>query len=77
MFGVVDGGIISGLNFESANIKTTDFDTSGNNKYCVGILAGKASGFINNVTVNGEINVDGLSYNGVAIGDLSGWLTVR
>lgn len=72
LFGVVDGGIISGLNFESANIKTTDFDTSGNNKYCVGILAGKASGFINNVTVNGEINVDGLSYNGVAIGGLVG-----
>ena len=72
LFGVVDGGIISGLNFESENIKTTDFDTSGNNKYCVGILAGKASGFINNVTVNGEINVDGLSYNGVAIGGLVG-----
>ncbi len=72
LFGVVDGGIISGLNFESANIKTTDFDTSGNNKYCVGILAGKASGFINNVTVNGEIDVDGLSYDGVAIGGLVG-----
>ncbi len=72
LFGVVEGGIISNLNFENANIKTTDFNTAGNNKYCVGIVAGKASGFINNVTVDGEIDVDGLSYDGVAIGGLVG-----
>lgn len=72
LFGVIDGGIISDLNFENANIKTTDFNTSGNNKYCVGIVAGKASGLIKNVRLCGKINIDSLSYDGVAIGGLIG-----
>ncbi len=72
LFGVIDGGIISNLNFENANIKINDFNTAGNNKYCVGIVAGKALGFINNVTVDGEIDVDGLSYDSAAIGGLVG-----
>lgn len=72
LFGVVGGGIIGNLNFTNANIIITDFNTVMNDQNCVGVVAGKASGFIYNIKVNGEINIDGLSYDSAAIGGLVG-----
>ncbi len=72
LFGVLGGGgYVKNLNIVNASIATTDFDTS-KGKYFVGILAGVLNCFAQNVTVSGEIIIDGLSHDGVAIGGLVG-----
>ena len=72
LFGVISG-IVSDLNFVNANIKTCDFNTQrAGQKYCVGIVAGKSAGLINKVKVSGKITVDGITYDGVAVGGIAG-----
>ena len=72
LFGVTSG-IVGDLNLVNANIKTCDFNTqSAKQKYCVGIVAGKSVGLIHNVSVSGIITVDGITYDGVAVGGIAG-----
>lgn len=71
LFGVLGGGLVKNINIENACIKTTDFDTS-RGKYYVGILAGVLNGFAKDISVSGEIIVDGLSHDGATIGGLTG-----
>lgn len=73
LFGLVSGGFISDLTIENTNIATTDFNTQDEGmQYYVGTLAGYFVGRIDNVSVSGNIVVDGLSYDGVAVGGLVG-----
>ncbi len=72
LFGVTSG-IVGDLNLVNANIKTCDFNTQrAKQKYCVGIVAGKSVGLIHNVSVSGKITVDGITYDGVAVGGIAG-----
>lgn len=73
LFGVNMGGIIFDLTLSNVNITTTDFNTleAGINYY-VGAVAGYSVGFLNNISVDGKITVDGLTYDGVAVGGLAG-----
>ncbi len=73
LFGMVMGGFVDNLNLENVSITTTDFNTQDEGmQYYVGTLAGYFAGRIDNVSVSGNIVVDGLSYNGVAMGGLVG-----
>lgn len=72
LFGVLDEGFVKNLSIENASIKTVDFDTTGGKYYYVGILAGVLNGFAKDVTVSGEIIVNGLHHDGVAVGGLAG-----
>ncbi|MDE7400880.1 MAG: InlB B-repeat-containing protein, partial [Clostridia bacterium] len=72
LFGVLDEGFVKNLSIENASIKTVDFDTAGGKHYYVGILAGMLNGFAKDVTVSGEIIVDGLHHGGVTVGGLAG-----
>lgn len=73
LFGLVSGGFISDLTIENINIATTDYNTQDEEmQYYVGTLAGYFVGRIDNVSVSGNIVVDGLSYDGVAVGGLVG-----
>lgn len=73
LFGMVMGGFVDNLNLENVNITTTDFNTQDEGmQYYVGTLAGYFAGRIDNVSVSGNIVVDGLSYEGVAMGGLVG-----
>lgn len=73
LFGMIFDGIVTDLNLSNVDITTTDFNTdeTGTN-YCVGTVAGYSVGFLNNVSVDGEITVDGLTYDGVTVGGLAG-----
>lgn len=76
LFGVVMGGLVEDLKFENVNIVMTDFNTqTAKTKYCVGTVAGKFAGLIENVNVEGKITADGLSYDGVTVGGLCGMAT--
>lgn len=76
LFGVVMGGLVEDLKFENVNIVMTDFNTqTAETKYCVGTVAGKFAGLIENVNVEGKITADGLSYDGVTVGGLCGMAT--
>ncbi len=73
LFGMVSGGFISDLTLENVSITTTDYNTQAEKmQYYVGALAGYYAGRIDNVRVSGNIVVDGLSYDGVAVGGLAG-----
>lgn len=73
LFGLVAGGFISDLNLENVNVTTIDYNTQDEGmQYYVGTLAGYFTGRIDNVSVSGNIVVDGLSYDGVAVGGLVG-----
>jgi len=73
LFGMVSGGFISDLTLENVSITTTDYNTQDERtQYYVGTLAGYYAGRIDNVRVSGNIVVDGLSYDGVAVGGLVG-----
>lgn len=72
LFGVLDEGFVKNLSVEDAVIKTVDFDTAGGKKYYVGILAGVLNAFAQNVSVSGEIIVNGLHHSGVTVGGLAG-----
>lgn len=73
LFGMVSGGFISDLTLENVSIATTDYNTQDERtQYYVGTLAGYYAGRIDNVRVSGNIVVDGLSYDGVAVGGLVG-----
>lgn len=73
LFGMVMGGIITDLNLENVSITTTDYNTQDEGmQYYVGTLAGYFAGRIDNVSVSGKITVDGLNYDGVAVGGFVG-----
>ncbi len=76
LFGMVMGGFVDNLNLENVSITTTDFNTiEAGMQYYVGALAGYFAGRIDNISVSGNVVVDGLSYDGVAIGGLIGWVS--
>lgn len=73
LFGMVMGGVVDNLTLENVSITTTDYNTQDEGMhYYVGTLAGYFAGRIDNVRVSGNIIVDGLSYDGVAVGGLVG-----
>lgn len=73
LFGFIFGGIVTNINLSNVNITTTDFNTqeAGAN-YCVGAVAGYSVGLLYDISVDGSIVVDSLTYDGVAIGGLAG-----
>ncbi len=76
LFGMVMGGVVDNLTLENVDITTTDFNTiEAGMQYYVGALAGYFAGRIDNISVSGNVVVDGLSYDGVAIGGLIGWVS--
>lgn len=73
LFGFIFDGIVTDFNLCNVQITTTDFNTDeAGTTYCVGAVAGYSVGFLNNISVEGEITVDGLTYDGVAVGGLAG-----
>lgn len=73
LFGMVMGEVVDNLTIENVDITTTDYNTiEAGMQYYVGALAGYFAGRIDNVSVSGNIVVDGLSYDGVAMGGLVG-----
>ena len=73
LLGMVMGGVVDNLTIENVSITTTDYNTQDEGMhYYVGTLAGYFAGRIDNVRVSGNIIVDGLSYDGVAVGGFVG-----
>ncbi len=75
LFGYITNGTVTDLNLQNVDIKTIDFNTEeADSNYLVGTVAGYMSGIgtISNVSVDGEITVDELTYDGLVVGGLVG-----
>ena len=73
LFGFIFGGTVTSLNLSNVNITTTDFNTQeARANYCVGAVAGYSVGLLYDISVDGSIAVDSLTYDGAAIGGLAG-----
>ncbi len=72
LFGFIRNGIVQDLNLTDVQIIAVDYNTQGNNNYCVGTVAGVSAGVLRNITVDGSIVSDKISYDRVTFGGLVG-----
>ncbi len=72
LFGFIRNGIVSSVNLTNVQIIAVDYNTQGNNNYCVGTVAGVSAGVLRNITVDGSIVSDKISYDCVTFGGLVG-----